>query len=149
MLLNSFLPHRPLTCLSAIIATWRQHRVYTSTSWTAQTATRCTKSLSSGRAWWSPLVLKTNCFYRLNVYFFSLFCFLLFCNFLWMLFSPRLPIQLYSSRDLELYREVRLQAVRHVVQTTQPGPRQEASHCCFCLRRSTGLISPIVVAMYT
>lgn len=54
------LSYRPLTCSSAITAAWPQHPVCTSTSWTARTATRCTKSLSSGRAWWSLLVLKTN-----------------------------------------------------------------------------------------
>lgn len=52
------LPCRHLTCLSAITVTWRQRRAFTSTSWAAPTATRCTKSLSSGRAWWSPQVLK-------------------------------------------------------------------------------------------
>lgn len=54
-------------------------------------------------------------------------------------FPPRFPFELYSSRDPELYGEVGLQAVRHVVQTKLPGPWQEASHGGFCLWRATGL----------
>lgn len=54
-------------------------------------------------------------------------------------FPHRFAFELYSSRDLELHGEVRLQALRHVVQTSQPGPRQEASHGGFRLRRPTGL----------
>ena len=52
----SSLAHRPSTCSSAITAAWPRRPVCTSSSCSAPTATRSTKSRSSGRAWWSPLV---------------------------------------------------------------------------------------------
>lgn len=55
--LASSLRRRPLTCLSATTAAWPPPLVFTSTSCWAQKATRCTKSLTSGRAWWKLLVL--------------------------------------------------------------------------------------------